>query len=104
MIPGLTETIIREHTTRQTYARGREYFEQGAVLSLARRGRAIKAEVEGNEYAPYLVRIDFDAGGVTRARPVTTHTVSPDTNATNTLAAINSTKEIETRRDDLLAD
>ena len=65
MIPGLSEPVIRSQTTKQSYVRGREYFEHGAVLSLTRRGRAIKAEVEGNEYIPYQVRIEFDAGGVT---------------------------------------
>lgn len=65
MIPGLSEAVVRSRTTKQSYARGREYFEHGAVLSLTRRGRAVKAEVEGNEYTPYQVRIDFDAGGVT---------------------------------------
>ncbi len=65
MIPGLSEAIVRSQTTKQSFARGREYFERGAVLSLTRRGRAIKGEVEGNEYTPYQVRIEFDAGGVT---------------------------------------
>jgi uncharacterized Zn finger protein len=65
MIPGLSEAVVRSQTTKQSFARGREYFEHGAVLSLTRRGRAIKGEVEGNEYTPYQVRIEFDAGGVT---------------------------------------
>jgi uncharacterized Zn finger protein len=65
MIPGLSEAVVRSQTTKQSFARGREYFERGAVLSLTRRGRAIKGEVEGNEYTPYQVRIEFDAGGVT---------------------------------------
>ncbi len=65
MIPGLSETAVRNQTTAQSFSRGQEYFEHGAVLSLTRRGRAIKGEVEGNEYTPYQVRIEFDAGGVT---------------------------------------
>lgn len=65
MIPGLSEAVVRSQTTKQSFARGREYFERGAVLSLTRRGRAIKGEVEGNEYTPYQVRIEYDAGGVT---------------------------------------
>ena len=65
--PTLTEAIIRQHTTAQSYQRGLDYYKRGAVLSVVRRGQQIQAEVEGSQYAPYQVRITFDAGGITDA-------------------------------------
>ncbi|MCD6289569.1 MAG: SWIM zinc finger family protein, partial [Anaerolineae bacterium] len=63
----LTEAIIHEHTSPQSYERGLDYYERGAVLSVIRRGQQLLAEVEGSEYLPYQVRITFDAGGIREA-------------------------------------
>ncbi len=63
----LTETTVRQYATPESFRRGRDYYEQGAVLSLARRGDQLLAEVEGSQYEPYRVRITFDEGGITGA-------------------------------------
>ena len=65
--PTLTEAVIRNHTDGTSFHRGREYYRRGAVVSLVRRGESLEAEVQGSEYEPYRVRVDFDASGVTEA-------------------------------------
>jgi uncharacterized Zn finger protein len=64
IIPGLSETLIRQHTTPDSFMRGQEYFHDGAVLSVVRRGPVLEAEVEGSLPTPYLVRVVVDGGGI----------------------------------------
>jgi len=64
-IPGLTDEVIRQHTTRGSYERGQEYFEEGAVQHIEYNGQEIHARVKGSYYMPYAVHITFHAGGVT---------------------------------------
>jgi len=66
-LPRLTEFLIRQYTIPQSFERGVDYYERGAVRSVIRRGQEILAEVEGSQYAPYRVRVTFDAGGVREA-------------------------------------
>jgi len=63
----LTDAIIRQHASADSYQRGREYYAQGAVSHIGRRGRQIQAEVEGSQYEPYRVQIAADAGGIVQA-------------------------------------
>ncbi len=67
MIPGLSEAFIRQHCALQSFSRGQDYLRSGAVRSLDRRGQEVQARVEGSSYEPYLVRVAFDAGGLTEA-------------------------------------
>jgi uncharacterized Zn finger protein len=62
-LPQLTEAVIRQHSGSQSYQRGRDYYEQGSVLSVVRRGQQLQAEVEGSDFEPYHVRISLDASG-----------------------------------------
>ena len=66
-LPRLTDSLIRQYTTPQSYQRGVDYYERGAVLSVVRRGQEILAEVEGSQYTPYRVGVTFDAGGLRQA-------------------------------------
>ena len=67
--PRLTEALVRQlAATAEGFARGRAYYEQGAVRELARRGDELIAAVEGSAYEPYQVRITLDEGGVTATR------------------------------------
>src|SRR6266567_5141432 len=66
-LPDLTETTIHQHASEESYQRGREYYQQGAVTSLILRGMALQAEVEGSESLPYIVRCVFDASGAVSA-------------------------------------
>jgi uncharacterized Zn finger protein len=65
--PKLTEATIRAMTSAQSFSRGKEYYQSGAVSDLTRRGNILRAEVEGSGYEPYQVTIKLDAGGVTEA-------------------------------------
>jgi uncharacterized Zn finger protein len=66
-LPQITETIIRQHASAESFQRGRDYFQQGAVLSLVQRGTTLQAEVEGSEALPYIVRCTFATDGTITA-------------------------------------
>src|SRR5712692_7388031 len=64
---GLTEAIIRQNASAESFQRGQEYLQAGAVDSLTRRGNVFEADVEGSQPVPYHVRVMVDAGGITAA-------------------------------------
>ena len=63
----ISESRVRDHASSESFARGEDYYRQGAVLSLTLRGGVLRAEVAGSEFAPYEVRVAFDEAGVTEA-------------------------------------
>jgi uncharacterized Zn finger protein len=66
-IPSFSEATIRGQATAESFRRGENYHQQGAVVSLVQRGTVLQAEVEGSQYEPYRVRVAFDEGGITSA-------------------------------------
>jgi uncharacterized Zn finger protein len=64
--PTLTEATVRELARSKSYERGQSYYEQEAVSDVVRRGKTVRADVEGSQYQPYTVTIEFDDAGVTR--------------------------------------
>ncbi len=64
----ITEQTIRALATPESLARGRSYFDDGAVSDLIQRGDRLTAEVEGSEFAPYEVSIRLHDDGVAEAR------------------------------------
>ncbi|MDS4022681.1 MAG: SWIM zinc finger family protein [Candidatus Competibacter sp.] len=66
-IPHLSETTVRRQATAQSFARGEDYYQSGAVGRLQQRGNTLQAEVEGSEVEPYAVCLTFDDSGVTDA-------------------------------------
>ena len=62
--PTLTEAAVRDLARPQSYDRGENYYDEGAVVELVRRGETIRAAVEGSQYEPYQVRIKLDETGV----------------------------------------
>ena len=64
--PTLTEATVRELARSKSYNRGQSYYEQGAVSDIVRRGETLRADVEGSQYQPYTVTIEFDDAGVAR--------------------------------------
>ncbi|PKO22505.1 MAG: hypothetical protein CVU38_09035 [Chloroflexi bacterium HGW-Chloroflexi-1] len=102
------ETAIRSLATAQSYERGLEYYESGAVSGLGRRGNVLTAKVEGRSHEPHRVTIELDASGVVNANctcpydwgGICKHVVAV------LLAYVNSQDEIEERSviDALLAD
>ena len=65
-MPSFTEADIRAGATSQSFSRGTNYYHDGAVLEIARRGALITAEVEGSDYAPYAITIQLDDAGCIR--------------------------------------
>ena len=66
-LPKVTEASIRPYVSSDSYYRGREYYEHGAVVRVVRRDQQLQAEVEGSQYEPYRVQITYDAGGIAQA-------------------------------------
>lgn len=64
-IPGLSDALIREHTTGGSYARGQEYVENGAVQHIEESGQTITARVKGSYYIPYAVHVTYNGQGIT---------------------------------------
>jgi len=62
--PKLTEALIRSLTSAQTFSRGEQYYDSGAVSDLSRRGGTLRTQVAGSQYEPYQVTVELDAGGV----------------------------------------
>ncbi len=63
----LTETTILQYTSEESFFRGREYYRQGAVLSLVRRGMTLQAEVQDSMPQPYVARCIFGTDGAITA-------------------------------------
>ncbi|CAN5582965.1 hypothetical protein BH24GEM3_BH24GEM3_14410 [soil metagenome] len=61
--PALTEAAIHQRVSDQIFGRGEDYYQRGAVVSLARRGELLLAEVEGSDILPYRVSIRMGAAG-----------------------------------------
>ncbi len=61
------KAIIRAQSSGESFSRGEEYFEEGAVLSLVWRGDTLHAEVEGSSYQPYTVTAEFTDAGIATA-------------------------------------
>ena len=61
--PNLTEAAVRDLSRPQSYDRGTNYHDEGAVADIVQRGGMIRSAVEGSQYEPYQVRIDLDETG-----------------------------------------
>jgi len=66
-IPRLTERAVRQLASPQSFTRGQDYYDDGAVLEAVLRGDVLHAQVEGSEYNPYQVRIEFSGNAVASA-------------------------------------
>jgi uncharacterized Zn finger protein len=62
--PTLTEATVRELARSKSHERGESYYERGAVSNAIRRDETVRADVEGSQYQPYTVRVEFDDAGV----------------------------------------
>src|SRR5690348_17092717 len=62
--PKLTEAIIRAAATPESFQRGREYFESGAISNAAIQANTLLAECEGSSAPYYQVRVELDEAGI----------------------------------------
>ena len=63
----ITETLVREHSSPQSFRKGEDYYRQGAVLSVIRRDTTVQAEVAGGGFVPYNVSVSFYEAGIVHA-------------------------------------
>jgi uncharacterized Zn finger protein len=63
----VSETIISQFATGESYARGDDYARSGRVSDLSVRDNVLSASVQGSEPAPYTVRVSVHDGVVTDA-------------------------------------
>ncbi|MBE7557117.1 MAG: SWIM zinc finger domain-containing protein [Anaerolineales bacterium] len=58
----ITEAQIRSLASAESFSRGRDYYEGGAVVDLQQRDDTLLAQVEGSSYEPYEVTIELENG------------------------------------------
>jgi uncharacterized Zn finger protein len=63
----VTEAEIERLATPESYHRGHQYYTEGRVQRVVRRGDRIEAEVSGSQWDPYLVTIPTAPGGADEA-------------------------------------
>ncbi len=63
----LTETTILQYISEESFARGRECYRQGVVLSLAKRGMTLWGDVQDEELLPYIIRCVVSSDGAITA-------------------------------------
>lgn len=62
--PDLSEALIREGASGESFRRGREYHREGAVLSLVLRADILHAEVAGSEPETYAITVRWGRVGI----------------------------------------
>src|SRR5574337_613200 len=67
-LPKLTESIIRAGASAQSFQRGQDYYESGAISNTARQGSVLTGECEGTSAPYYRVRVELDEAGVREAQ------------------------------------
>jgi uncharacterized Zn finger protein len=67
----LTEEIIRRRASDQSYQKGRDYYQSGAIYNPLQQstggGIVLAAQCEGSTEPSYRLRVELDAGGVRSA-------------------------------------
>ena len=66
-LPTYTDATIRAHTSSDSFQRGQDYSQRGAVASMVWRGATLEAEVSGSDADPYRVLVTFAADSLTAA-------------------------------------
>lgn len=62
--PEITEAAVRRLSRTKSFDRGESYYQRGAVLDVVRRGDTLRANVEGSQYEPYQITVEFDETGI----------------------------------------
>lgn len=63
-MPRLTEAQVRQLGSQQSYARGKSYYRDGAILEPVRQGLELRAQCEGSEDEPYAVSATLADQGI----------------------------------------
>ena len=67
-LPELTTDQVQEHCTEQSFARGVEYFHDGAIGNPVLHGYALSGTCEGTDIDPYRVTVELMPTGIAAAR------------------------------------
>lgn len=63
-MPRITEDAVRELATAQSFERGVDYYEGGAIFDTVRQGKTLRACCYGSSYEPYQVSATVDLRGL----------------------------------------
>jgi uncharacterized Zn finger protein len=66
-LPTYSDAAIRAHTSADSFQRGQEYHQRGAVTSLVQHGPLLEADVWGTDVDPYRVQVTFATDGLVAA-------------------------------------
>ena len=64
MTPKITENSLRSATSPESYSRGNQLYQSGAVFDTFRQGDLLTARCEGSSAPFYQVRVTIDEGGI----------------------------------------
>jgi uncharacterized Zn finger protein len=64
MTENISESVIRSLATSESFARGRELYQSGAIFDTVRRGNLLMAKCEGSLAPVYQLRVELDEGGI----------------------------------------
>jgi uncharacterized Zn finger protein len=66
-LPRITESAIRAQATPESFQRGKEYFQQGAISNAALQGNMLTGDCAGTSAPFYRVRVEMDEAGIRSA-------------------------------------
>lgn len=75
----LTEAQVRALANAKSFARGKSYYQDGALIAPLLQGSELRAECEGSEYQPYQnqISVTLDANGIAETSCTMMMAISP---------------------------
>ncbi len=67
-LPKITESIIRAGASAESFQRGQDYYESGAISNTVRQGGVLSGDCEGTSAPHYRVRVELDEAGIREAQ------------------------------------
>ncbi len=67
IIPHLNVSLIQAHANQQSFERGKDYYQDGAVSRIVKRGDVVYADVAGSEMEDYQIGIELNPQGIRSA-------------------------------------
>jgi uncharacterized Zn finger protein len=63
-LPKLSESIVRAGSNANSFVRGKELYENGAISNAAIQGNVLTGECEGTQAPYYTIRVELDDAGI----------------------------------------
>ena len=67
-LPKLTESILRAGASAESFRRGQDYYEGGAISNTTRQGNVLMGDCEGTSAPYYRVQVELDEAGIRDAQ------------------------------------